>query len=75
MIGERTIALVLLGMDQHMPFCLIEKNERMRSWRDCERDFLEMQGHGLAVARGQHDPGAFSRWLRYFDLNQGAMPN
>jgi hypothetical protein len=43
-----------------MPSCLIEKNERMRSWRDRERDFLEMQGHGLAVAKGKDEPGAFS---------------
>jgi hypothetical protein len=43
-----------------MPSCLIEKNERMCSWRDRKRDFLEMQGHSLAVAGGQDKPGAFS---------------
>src|SRR4249920_994591 len=43
-----------------MPCGLIEQNERMRSRHDRERDFLEMQGHGLAVARGQHESGAFS---------------
>ena len=32
----------------------------MCSWRDRKRDFLEMQGHGLAVAGGQDEPGAFS---------------
>jgi hypothetical protein len=32
----------------------------MRSWRDCERDFLKMQGHSLAVARGQDESGPFS---------------
>jgi len=43
-----------------MPSCLIEKNERMRSWRDRERDFRKMQGHGLAVATGKDEPGPFS---------------
>jgi hypothetical protein len=39
---------------------LIENNERMRAWRDRNRDFFEMQGHGLAVAGGEDKPGAFS---------------
>jgi hypothetical protein len=32
----------------------------MCSWRERKRDFLEMQGHGLAVAGGQDESGAFS---------------
>src|SRR2546430_14608847 len=40
------------------PSRLIEEKER--AWRDRDREFLEMQGHGLAVARGQDEPRAFS---------------
>jgi hypothetical protein len=43
-----------------MPSRLIEKNERMNAWRDRKRDFFETEGHGLAVAGGQDEPGAFS---------------
>jgi hypothetical protein len=31
----------------------------MCAWGDCNRDFLEMQSHGLAVAGGQDKPSAF----------------
>src|SRR5208337_972572 len=37
-----------------------EGHERMCFRRDRKRDFLEMQGHGLAVARGQDETGTFS---------------
>src|SRR3984893_4842740 len=43
-----------------MPSRPIENNERMRAGRDRNRDFFEMQGHGLAVAGGEDKPGAFS---------------
>src|SRR6202165_6265719 len=43
-----------------MPSCLIEQNERMRSWRDRERDLLKTQGHSVAVARGGDESGPFA---------------
>ena len=43
-----------------MPPGLIEKNERMSAGRDRKRDFFEMKRHGLAVAEGKDEPGAFS---------------
>src|ERR1700730_14911141 len=43
-----------------MPSGLVEKNERMSSWRDRERDFCKMQGHSLAISRGQDESGPFS---------------
>ena len=35
-----------------MPSRLIKKKHGVRAGRDCKRDFLQMQGHGLAVAGG-----------------------
>src|ERR1700730_1157452 len=35
-----------------MPSRLIKKKNGVRAGRDCKRDFLQMQGHGLAVAGG-----------------------
>src|ERR1700694_4060482 len=35
-----------------MPSRLIKKNDGVRAGRDCKRDFLQMQGHSLAVAGG-----------------------
>ena len=43
-----------------MPSGLIEKNERVSARRDRKRDFRKMEGHGLGVAGGQDEPGAFS---------------
>src|SRR5580700_10498848 len=43
-----------------MPSRLIKKNDGVRAGRDCKRDFLQMQGHSLAVAGGEYEPGAFS---------------
>src|SRR3984893_5803568 len=42
-----------------MPSRLIEEKDGMCAWGDCNRDFLEMQSHGLAVAGGQDKPSAF----------------
>ena len=42
-----------------MPSRLIEEKNGMCAWGDCNRDFLEMQSHGLAVAGGQDKPSAF----------------
>src|ERR1700693_5147577 len=52
-----------------MPSRPIEKNERMRAGRDRKRDFFQMKRHGLAVAGGEDEPGAFSignRWRRRY---------
>src|SRR3984893_3901925 len=35
-----------------MPSRLIKKKDGVRAGRDCDRDFLQMQGHSLAVAGG-----------------------
>src|SRR5580704_8446969 len=43
-----------------MPSRPIEKNERVRAGRDRKRDFFQMKRHGLAVAGGEDEPGAFS---------------
>jgi len=43
-----------------MPPGLIEDEDGVRARRDRQRNFLEMEGHGLAVAKGQNEPGAFS---------------
>src|SRR3984893_3629913 len=44
---------------RNMPSRLIEEKDGMCAWGDCNRDFLEMQSHGLAVAGGQDKPSAF----------------
>jgi hypothetical protein len=42
-----------------MPSCLIEKNERMRSCRNRERNFLEMQGMASLLQEGMTSPAPF----------------
>jgi len=43
-----------------MPSGLIEEQDGVGAGRDVEGDFLEVHVHGLAVAAGHDDAGAFS---------------